>query len=204
MAEALTGPTRRRRLTPERRRELLRVTAQLVGEVGYDQVTMAAVAQRGRCSTATLYRQWQSKPRLVISAWKELSGEHGHGLERVDTGSLRGDLMALVERLLADDAGGGAFISVPAVIVQDETVMEIAREILIDPLLKDLSALLDRAVDRGEIEAANPIVGLTHQVLLGTWLAQTIVHRTPATRELMETVVDLVLLPTLVVRYHPA
>ncbi|MFF2325101.1 MULTISPECIES: TetR/AcrR family transcriptional regulator [unclassified Streptomyces] len=196
MAEA-PAATRRRKLTAERERELLRVTAELVGEVGYEQVTMAAVAQRAKCSTATLYRQWESKPRLVISAWKALSSEAGNDLSQIDTGSLRGDLTEVARYLVTDDQVKDTFTSVPPAIVQDESLMEIVREILIHPILHDLAQLLDRAVARGEIEAGHPVIGLADQILLGPWLAQIILHGTPATQELMESVVDLVLLPAL-------
>ncbi|QDY80285.1 TetR/AcrR family transcriptional regulator [Streptomyces qinzhouensis] len=79
MPEAAEAPavSRHRGLTPERERELLRVTAEPVGEVGYDGVTMAAVAQRAKCGTATLNRRGESKPRLVISAWKAQGSDHG-------------------------------------------------------------------------------------------------------------------------------
>jgi AcrR family transcriptional regulator len=199
MAEA-PAASRRRKLTAERERELLRVTAELVGEVGYEQVTMAAVAQRAKCSTATLYRQWESKPRLVISAWKALSTEAGKDLSSIDTGSLRGDLMAVARHLVADDPVKNTFTSMPAAIVRDEGLMEIVREILIHPILRDLAQLFERAVTRGEIEAGNPVIDLADQILLGPWFAQSILHGTPATPELMENVVELVLLPVLTAR----
>ncbi|MDH6702478.1 TetR/AcrR family transcriptional regulator [Streptomyces griseoviridis] len=192
--------SRRRKLTAERERELLLVTAQLVGEVGYEQVTMAAVAQRAKCSTATLYRQWESKPRLVISAWKALTTESRKDLSSIDTGTLRGDLMEAARYLVADDPARGTFTSMPAAIVQDEGLMEVVREMLIHPILRDLAQLCERAVARGEIEAGNPVIDLADQILLGPWLAQNILHGTPATQELMETVVELVLLPALTAR----
>ncbi|MFH9471458.1 TetR/AcrR family transcriptional regulator [Streptomyces clavifer] len=199
MAEA-PAASRRRKLTAERERELLAVTAELVGEIGYEQVTMAAVAQRAKCSTATLYRQWESKPRLVISAWNALAAETGKDLSSIDTGSLRGDLMEFAQYLVADDLVKDTFTSVPAAIVKDEGLMDIVREILIHPILRDLAQLFERAVARGEIEAGHPVIDLADQILLGPWLAQTILHGMPATQELMENVVEQVLLPALTAR----
>ncbi|MEU0836397.1 TetR/AcrR family transcriptional regulator [Streptomyces sp. NPDC005969] len=196
MAEA-PAASRRRKLTPERELELLRVTAELVGEVGYDQVTMAAVAQRAKCSTATLYRQWESKPRLVISAWKAHGRVRGRDLSQIDTGSLRGDLMGVVRQLVADDPAEDPFASVPPAITQDESLMEVVREILVHPAVRDLARLFERAVDRGEIAAGNPVIGLADRILLGPWVAHGILYGTPATQELMETIVDTVLLPAL-------
>ncbi|WP_405799241.1 TetR/AcrR family transcriptional regulator [Streptomyces sp. NBC_01506] len=202
MAEVLAA-SGRRKLTPERERELLRVTAELVGEIGYDQVTMAAIARRARCSTATLYRQWESKPRLVVSAWRVHEAESGRELAQIDTGSLHGDLKGVVRYLMAGDPTKDTFASMSAALVRDEDLMEIVREILIHPILRDLAQLLDRAVARGEISAGNPVIALAPQILLGPWLAQDILYGTPATPELMETILDTVLLPALAPQAAP-
>ncbi|MFC8824017.1 TetR/AcrR family transcriptional regulator [Streptomyces sp. NPDC057137] len=189
-----------RKLTPERERELLRVTAELVGEVGYDRVTMAAIARQAKCSTATLYRQWESKPRLVVSAWRAHESERGGDIGQIDTGSLRGDLQGVVSTLTAGDPANHMFASVSAAIAENEGLMEVVREILIHPILENLTQLLDRAVARGEIAAGNPVIGLTPQILLGPWLAQDILYGTYATEGLMETILDTVLLPALAPR----
>ena len=189
--------SRHRKLTPERERELLRVTAELVGEIGYDRVTMAVIARRAKCSTATLYRQWESKPRLVVAAWRAHESERGGDMGQIDTGSLRGDLQVVVRNLTAGDPANHMFASVSAALAENEGLMEVIREILIHPILGNLSQLLDRAVARGEIAAGNPVIGLTPQILLGPWLAQDILYGTQATPELMETILDTVLLPAL-------
>ncbi|MFF2526514.1 TetR/AcrR family transcriptional regulator [Streptomyces liangshanensis] len=200
MTEESAAASRRRKLTPERERELLRVTAELVAEVGYDRVTMAEVAQRAKCSTATLYRQWENKPRLVVSAWKAYESDRGIDLGRIDTGSLRGDLLAVARFLVSEDPSKDAFASVPPAIVQQSGLMELVREILLQPIRDDLARLLERAVKRGEIDADNPAVAVADQVLLGPWIAQGILYGTPATQELLENIVDAVLLPALVPR----
>ena len=66
MAEAATA--RRSRITPEREAELYAAVLDLLREVGYDALTMDAVAARTRSSKATLYRQWGGKPELVAKA----------------------------------------------------------------------------------------------------------------------------------------
>jgi len=60
-------------------------------EVGYDHATVDEVARRARSSTATLYRQWDNKPTLVITA---LRTRKYPPLPPIDTGDLRGDLVA--------------------------------------------------------------------------------------------------------------
>jgi AcrR family transcriptional regulator len=67
-----------------------------LAEAGYRQLTMEAIAERAGTSRAVLYRRWHGLPELVIAAIRRhrpmLSG-------RVpDTGSLRGDVLALLRR----------------------------------------------------------------------------------------------------------
>ncbi len=52
----------RSRLTPERESELYAAVLDLLREVGYDALTMDAVAARTHSSKATLYRQWGASP----------------------------------------------------------------------------------------------------------------------------------------------
>ncbi|MFE0422491.1 TetR/AcrR family transcriptional regulator, partial [Streptomyces sp. NPDC058953] len=193
-----------RRLTPERELELLRVTAELIGEVGYDGVTMAAVAERAKCSTATLYRQWESKPRLVFSAWKAQGSTRGVDFSKIDTGSLRDDLAAFVRYLVADDPAKELFASVPAAIARDGSLMEILREVLVHPLLKDFAGLFEHAVERGEITAGNPVIALADRIVFGSWFAQDVLHGTPATEEQLVAVVDTVLMPALTAHHRAA
>ena len=63
----------------------------LLVEVGYDRMSMDAVAARARASKATIYRRWPGKQELVLDAVRS----RGAGLTVAeDTGCLRGDLVA--------------------------------------------------------------------------------------------------------------
>ena len=118
--------------------------------VGYAGLTMEAVADRAGTSRAVLYRRWRSRPDLVIAAIRRhrplLSGEIP------DTGSLRGDVLALLRRmssrlteigsqtvygLLGDYLGDTGFFS-----RSQGEVLAISAEVM-DTILK-------RAADRGE------------------------------------------------------
>ena len=64
-------------------------TLALLLEVGYDRMSMDAVAARAHASKATIYRRWPGKQELVLDAVRA----RGVGLTVAeDTGSLRGDL----------------------------------------------------------------------------------------------------------------
>ncbi|MGL5910526.1 MAG: helix-turn-helix domain-containing protein, partial [Phycicoccus sp.] len=56
----------RPRVEGDREREILTAALGVLAEVGYDRMTMDAVALAARASKATLYRRWQSKATLVI------------------------------------------------------------------------------------------------------------------------------------------
>ena len=47
---------------------ILRAAAELLTEMGYSNVTMAAVAERARTTKTALYRRWSSKAELVHEA----------------------------------------------------------------------------------------------------------------------------------------
>src|ERR1700733_10667549 len=61
---------------------------------GYDELTIDAVATRAQTSRAVLYRRWPGKPELVLAALVHQAKTEP--VARPDTGSLRGDVVALL------------------------------------------------------------------------------------------------------------
>ena len=82
----------RPRVEGDREDEILEATLELLLDVGYDRLTMDAVARRARASKATLYRRWADKPSLVVDAM--VRAKHAPHVDSHDTGSLRGDLVS--------------------------------------------------------------------------------------------------------------
>lgn len=76
---------------------ILRAALDELRAVGYQNVTMEAVAARARTSKPVLYRRWPNRAELVVAALRHdrplLSGPVP------DTGSLRGDVLALLRRV---------------------------------------------------------------------------------------------------------
>ena len=68
MMTKLAQHVQRPRVEGEREDEILDATVTLLMEVGYDRLTMDAVAARAKASKATLYRRWNGKVSLVIDA----------------------------------------------------------------------------------------------------------------------------------------
>lgn len=78
--------------------DLFAVVTDLLREVGYDRMTIDAVAARAHVSKATIYRRWDGKAELVVAA---LGGRQVGVHNPPDTGSLRGDLIELLRATAA-------------------------------------------------------------------------------------------------------
>ncbi|MFG2943736.1 TetR/AcrR family transcriptional regulator [Streptomyces adustus] len=194
MTEVATA--RRSRITPEREAELYEAVLDLLREVGYDALTMDAVAARTRSSKATLYRQWGGKAELVAKAMRH--SKPGH-LADVDTGSLRGDLHAFALR--EDDCQmeqNSALMRALAMATHaNPDLLRAFKELLIEPEMNEFRVVLQRAVDRGEVRADNPALEYLMHMMLGGFAARTLIDELPPTREFLISYIDAVVLPAL-------
>ena len=144
-------------------RAILEATLRLLSEVGFSALTVEGVAQRAGVGKATIYRRWPSKLPLVVEAFSQLPA-----FEDADTGSLEGDLRAILQQYLAN------FLTTPLAAVYPSLAAERVHNpelgALLDPLLqarrRPLEAALRRAQSRGELApganlelAADLIVG---------------------------------------------
>ncbi|GHC61772.1 TetR/AcrR family transcriptional regulator [Streptomyces flavofungini] len=195
MAEVAVPP-RRSRITPEREAELYEAVLELLREVGYDALTMDAVAARTRSSKATLYRQWGGKAELVARALKH---NKPVSMADIDTGSLRGDFMEMVA--LQDDCKmkqdqalmRGLFHAIHG----NPELRQALRQLLIEPEITGLNELLRRAVARGEIDADNPAFEYVIHMLVGGFVARDLVEERPADQDFLRSYINAVILPAL-------
>lgn len=70
----------------------------LLAEVGYSALTMDAVASEAGVGKATIYRRWRTKEELVVDTVSELNAVEA---APEDTGSVEGDLRALMHAMVA-------------------------------------------------------------------------------------------------------
>ncbi|MFJ8585923.1 TetR/AcrR family transcriptional regulator [Streptomyces sp. NPDC093595] len=186
----------RSRLTPERESELYEAVLDLLREVGYDALTMDAVATRTHSSKATLYRQWGSKPQLVARALRHTKPVR---LDEIDTGSLRGDFHEMLMR--SDDCQmerDSALMRGLAHAVHDNPdLLQALRELLIEPEMTGMDRVLRRAVDRGEVAADNPALRLVPHMLIGAFVARPLVDDRPVDQAFLTAYLDAVLFPAL-------
>ncbi|MEU0056024.1 TetR/AcrR family transcriptional regulator [Streptomyces sp. NPDC006334] len=191
-----TTNVRRSRITPERAAELYEAVLDLLREVGYDALTMDAVAARTRSSKATLYRQWGGKAELVVMA---LRHDKPGPADEIDTGSLRGDLHALVTREddCAMERNTALMRGVAMAIHNDAELRQVFREQLVEPETAAFGRVLQRAVDRGEIRADCPALDFLIPMLVGAFATRALLDDQPPTQAYLKSYMDAVVLPAL-------
>jgi AcrR family transcriptional regulator len=129
---------------------ILLAALHLLAEVGYDQMTMDAIAQRARASKATLYRRWSGKADLVVGALKRYASPPP---TPPDTGDLRADLVAVLEAMrvnLGEQDAAVIFGLLSATRHEPQLAQTLRRQVI--EVKKDAFApVLTRAVERGTL-----------------------------------------------------
>lgn len=168
---------------------------ELLVEVGYDRMSMDAVAARARASKATIYRRWPGKRELVVDAIRCRGPQQ---VEPADTGSLRGDIIASL-RSIHEGIGGEDVALLAGVLRAMRAVPEIAgplRSQVIEDKRNVSRTIVRRAVERGELgPAADPAV--FHEVAPALMFFRVLVTGEPVDDDFLAHVADDVLIPLL-------
>ena len=127
----------------------------LLAEVGYDRLTMDAVAARAGAAKTTIYRRWPGKAELVVDALNSLKGVP----EVPDTGSLRDDLRALAQSITSAEGRFGAQLTVGMVsaLSRDAGLRQVFAAKFIAPRMAGFRTVFERAVARGEMPAGHDL-----------------------------------------------
>jgi AcrR family transcriptional regulator len=177
-----------------REAELLAVTLDLLAEHGYDRLTVDAVAATARASKATLYRRWPTKAELVMAAFIE-----GTRVVAVnpDTGTLRGDLLALGEQIRVHvSTHVGSIRAVLVEVSRNAELYAIMREQFLAQKEALMADVLAHAVERGEIQAS-AITPDLWDVLPGYLIYRSVLTGEAPTSRTVDDLVDNVLIPSL-------
>jgi len=127
----------------------------LLADVGYDRLTMDAVAARARAGKTTIYRRWPGKAELVVDALNSLKGAP----DIPDTGSLRQDLRALAESITSAESQFGAQVTIGMVnaLARDGELRRVFGEKFIAPRTAGYRTVFERAVARGEMPGGHDL-----------------------------------------------
>ncbi len=182
----------RPRVEGDREREILDAALEVLSEVGYDRLTMDAVAQRAKASKATLYRRWNSKATLVVDALATQKASP----PVPDSGDLRTDLLTAFCGMggLTDHDTTSTFGAVMTALTTDPEFAKEFRTRVLVPKSQLSRALFQRAADRGEIRADLDL-DLVAPALAGIVLHRLFVMGEEPGPALIEHVIDQIILP---------
>ncbi|MFF0146621.1 TetR family transcriptional regulator [Amycolatopsis sulphurea] len=163
-------------------------------ERGYSGLTFESVAGRAGTSRPVVNRRWATKGALVQDAILRAS-DRGV-LTDPATGSLRDDTIDLMEQLNVWFAGFAAIMTAQLAAYFDELGTSPAdlREMLTGSRQSVIETVLQRAIDRGEIDGAKltpRIAGLPYDLLRH----EAIMHLRPMSSESIREVVDTIFMP---------
>lgn len=178
--------------------EILDAALAVLADCGYDAMTMDMVATRAKAGKATLYRRWPSKADLVIEAVACMKQGEATLAGVPDTGTLRGDLVAMIRPHSMEEAERkmqvmGGLVSM---LSRDPQLADAVNEAITEPRARLNRLLIQRAIDRGEVSADVDIDTVAH-ISPSMVAYRTIVQRTPVDREYLIGLIDGVVLPAL-------
>lgn len=192
----LEGKAATRRRGEELEAALLEAAWSEVVENGYAELTYEGVASRAGTSRSVVYRRWPTKQELALAALRH----RGDGLPRIvpDTGTLRGDLVAML-RLMNERSS-------QMMVLLGVHMGDFYRESGLTPAelrghwVGDRGAaartIVERAAERGEVPAERVT---PRTVRLATDLVRhdVLMAMSPLTDEAIASIVDEVVLPVL-------
>jgi AcrR family transcriptional regulator len=143
---------------------VLHAAMQELARVGYAALRIDEVAALAKVNKTTVYRRWPTKADLISAALRVNTVEQ---MAPPLTGSLRGDLMTIAERMISAMCSPEKLAIVRVIIAEgpDSELMTIARK-LHESFQAVRDAIIDAAVARGEL-----LPGTDGQILLEAFVA---------------------------------
>lgn len=184
------------RRAPAREDAILLATMGLLAEVGYDRMTMDAVAKRARASKATIYRRWSGKADLVSTAVRRYAGRRVTAVPEMTT--LREDMFEVLRAVRASltDEEAATITGLLVAMRHDHDLARIIRRHVLDDKREVFAAGLARAVGRGDAPTTVD-GGLLAEISTATLFFRLLITGEPLDDEFLSRFVDAVVLPLL-------
>ncbi|MGV9713585.1 TetR/AcrR family transcriptional regulator [Gordonia sp. NPDC003424] len=167
-----------------------------LAESGYAGFTIEGVAERAGTSRPVIYRRWKDREELAGAAIKHALNRRSHR-EPDDTGSLRGDLLAILRR--ANDNRGQTAALIVAIVgayhsETGRTFADLREEAFGERATANMNAIFDRAVARGEADPAR-LTPRVRSVAFDLFRHDLMMSMAPLSEAAMAAIVDEVVLP---------
>jgi AcrR family transcriptional regulator len=142
------APRRGRPRDAQAEQAILRATIALLSEVGFNQLSIGAVAARAGVGKPTIYRRWPSKAELVLDAVERLAPP----FPTADTGDPHTDLRQVVPELIVNLTSSPVARATIALAGDAEMVGRLGQRYL-RPRRAATADILHRAIAAGELRA---------------------------------------------------
>ncbi|MFE2229453.1 TetR/AcrR family transcriptional regulator [Streptomyces kronopolitis] len=188
-----TAPDSSRR-SERSRRAIFDAALALVGEVGFDKLTIEGIASRAGVGKQTIYRWWPSKAAVLLDAFTAGVDDYSaQGLP--DTGDLATDLKSVL-RATVDEFNDPAFQApyraLAAAGANDEELSLTFVARLMEPGAQVYADRLRAAQEAGEV-ADGVDVRIATEMLLSPFSQRWLMRTGDLTHEYVDTLVDQVL-----------
>jgi AcrR family transcriptional regulator len=193
-ADASPKLGRKRDLT--RDPEIMNSALEVLAETGYEGMTIDMVAARAKAGKATIYRRWPSKAELVLDAVACIKMADTAPERLPDTGTLRGDMVAMIKPHSIEDGERKLQImaGLASLLTSSPELADAVNAAIINPRAAVNRMFLQRAIDRGEISHDVDIETLS-MVSASMAAHRTLLQRKPIDRAFLISLIDGVILP---------
>ncbi|MGW3115444.1 TetR-like C-terminal domain-containing protein [Streptomyces sp. NPDC001091] len=177
--------------TARNRENVLRATAEVLLREGYEHLTIARVAAAAQVAETTVYRRRPSKAHLAADALSELART---GNPIPDTGTLEGDLRALLGQVVAlveRPEVRRVVLTVVSLAANDDEVVA-AKAAFWEARFAGAAAIVARAVERGELAPDTDPYELIENLVAPAYFRLLVTGR-PLDDRLVDRSVELVL-----------
>jgi AcrR family transcriptional regulator len=184
---------------------ILNAALDVLAEAGYEGFTIDMVAVRARAGKATVYRRWSTKAELVLDAIAHLKRNQVDLDKLPDSGTLRGDLLGLFKPQSTKEAQRKLKVmaGLTSMLVQHQNLADAATSVMVDPWIAAHRALMQRAVDRGEVSASADIATAS-QIVPSMAAYRALIQRKPFSKDFLLSLIDGVVLPALGITTLPS
>ncbi|WP_246268269.1 TetR/AcrR family transcriptional regulator [Nonomuraea typhae] len=188
-----------RKPNPARRSErsrqaVLDAARRLVSELGYEKVSIEAIAARAGVGKQTIYRWWPSKGAVIFDSFLALSTD-GESIRLPDTGDLEADLKTVMRATVAEFADPAFEAPIRALTLQvigDPGLASLYREKLSDPVDEAKKERLRSGQRAGQL-AADADLDLVLEVLYAPLYQRWQLRSGDLTPEYADTLVEITL-----------
>jgi AcrR family transcriptional regulator len=132
-------------------RVILQATLEILAEVGFDRLSIEAISARAGVGKTTIYRRYAGKAELVADAIESIRTE----VIIPDTGSLSGDIDALIEnaaRITLTPLGRKSVGTIVSSAAGNPQFAQIYQTRYLAPRRQAFSVVIDRAKARAEVD----------------------------------------------------